>query len=86
MQSRPATFASKNTTEFAPHATTATVLPKIVIAVLALIDGSESRMTTREFEMVMGLVKECPVTPNSSTFDISVPLQVSIWPDSATGA
>jgi hypothetical protein len=73
-------------TEFAPHATTATVLPKIVIAVFALIDSSESRMTTRAFEMEMGLVKECPVTPNSWIFDFSVPLQVSVWPDSATGA
>jgi hypothetical protein len=74
------------TTAFAPHVINATVLPKIVIAVLALIDSSESRMTTRAFEMLMGLVKELPVTTNSWTLNFSVPLQVSVWADSATGA
>jgi hypothetical protein len=59
-QPRPAAFASIEITEFAPHATTATVLPKIVIAVLALIDSSESRMTTKAFENGDGIGKRMP--------------------------
>jgi hypothetical protein len=85
-QPTPAAPAATETTAFAPDAINATVLPEIVIAVSALIDSSESRMTTRAFEMLMGLVKELPVTTNSWTFDFSVPLQVSVWVDSATGA
>jgi hypothetical protein len=71
---------------FAPSATSVTVLPEIVIAVLALIDSFESRMTTRAFEMLMEFVKELPVTANSWTLDFSVSLQVRVWADSATGA
>jgi hypothetical protein len=82
----PGESTSREITVFAPSATNVTVLPETVIAVLALIDSSESRMTTRAFETLMEFVKELPVTPNSWTFDFSVSLQVRVWPDSATGA
>jgi hypothetical protein len=85
-QPSPAEPESRETTVLAPSATKVTVLPESLIAAVALMDTDDSSMITIAFETARECTEELPVTLNSSTSTPFAPLQVRLWPESATFA